>query len=26
MNWEGCGRKWSFPNIKSHRGIFLYEP
>jgi hypothetical protein len=18
MNWEGCGRKWSLPNIRSH--------
>jgi hypothetical protein len=23
MNWKGCGRKWSWPNLRYYLGIFL---
>jgi hypothetical protein len=23
MNWKGCGRKWSWPNLKYYPGICL---
>jgi hypothetical protein len=26
MNWKECKRKWSWPNLKYHTGIFLNGP
>jgi hypothetical protein len=23
VNWKGWGRKWSYPNLRCHPGIFL---